>query len=37
VRAFHDKILSEGTVTLQIMEKMVEAFISEKLEVRSEK
>jgi uncharacterized protein (DUF885 family) len=30
VRAFHDKILSEGTVTLSIMEKMVEQFISGK-------
>ncbi len=29
VRAFHDKILSEGTVTLSIMEKMVESFIGE--------
>jgi uncharacterized protein (DUF885 family) len=29
VRAFHDKILSEGTVTLSIMENMVEEFIGE--------
>ncbi len=29
VRAFHDKILSEGTVTMDIMEKMVEAFIAD--------
>jgi len=28
VRAFHDKILSEGTVTLKIMEQMVEEYIS---------
>jgi uncharacterized protein (DUF885 family) len=29
VRAFHDRILSEGTVTMDIMEKMVEAFIAD--------
>ena len=28
VRAFHDKILSEGTVTMDIMEKMVDAYIA---------
>jgi uncharacterized protein (DUF885 family) len=27
VRVFHDRILSEGTVTMAIMEKMVEQYI----------
>jgi uncharacterized protein (DUF885 family) len=31
VREFHDLILSEGTVTLTIMDKMVDNFIDRKL------
>lgn len=31
IREFHDLILSQGTVTLEIMEKMVDRYIQEKL------
>jgi uncharacterized protein (DUF885 family) len=31
IRAFHDLILSQGTVTLPILEKMVDRFIADKL------
>jgi uncharacterized protein (DUF885 family) len=31
IRDFHDLILSQGTVTLKIMEKMVDRFIESKL------
>ena len=31
VREFHDLILSQGTVTLTIMDKMVDNFIDQKL------
>jgi uncharacterized protein (DUF885 family) len=34
VREFHDLILSRGTVTLAIMEKMVERYITKKLAVK---
>lgn len=34
VRAFHDLILSRGTVTLSILEKMVDKFIEEKKKVK---
>jgi uncharacterized protein (DUF885 family) len=30
IREFHDMLLSKGTVTLAIMEKMVDRFIAEK-------
>jgi uncharacterized protein (DUF885 family) len=29
VRRFHDTILSEGTVTMKILEKMVDRFIAD--------
>jgi uncharacterized protein (DUF885 family) len=37
IREFHDLILSEGTVTLAILEKMVDRYISEKIETEEKK
>jgi len=34
IRSFHDMLLSQGTVTLSIMEKMVDRFIAEELQRR---
>jgi uncharacterized protein (DUF885 family) len=37
VRAFHDMVLSNGSVTLSILEKMTENFISQKSKVKIQK
>ncbi len=37
IRAFHDLILSQGTVTMPILQKMVERFIEKKLKEEAEK
>lgn len=35
VRAFHDLVLSQGTVTMSILEKMVDKYIAEELEKKA--
>jgi uncharacterized protein (DUF885 family) len=37
VREFHDLILSQGTVTLMLLEKMVDRYIMDKLKEPSDK
>ena len=37
VRAFHDMILSNGSVTLSILEKMTDRFIKQQLEKKKKK
>ena len=37
VRAFHDMVLSQGSVTLSILEKMTDRFIKEQLAKQGKK
>jgi uncharacterized protein (DUF885 family) len=37
VRSFHDMILSNGSVTLSILEKMTDRYIKEQLEKKKKK